>query len=165
MKNTYYIKISIFLLLFLPVAAFSQEDTRYDAGMNLPFNEKAGDVNPQTGNLTIGVTDVSLPGRAGYGFVFGRVWSLNRSNVYTMYWDLNADNNRLGSETIEKYNHLGAGWSSNLPYVYEDDSGKQPVLNLVLGGNVYEIDRTGMSIDNPTNSNILWYDLTDMKYL
>jgi hypothetical protein len=77
----------LLIFIFLPPAAYSQQDTRYDAGLNLPFNEQAGDVNPQTGNPTLGVTDVSLPGRAGYGFSFGRVWSLNRSNVYTMYWD------------------------------------------------------------------------------
>jgi len=154
----------VLILIFCSWTAFSQTDTRYDAGLNLPFNEKAGDVNPQTGNLTLGFTDVSLPGRAGYGFSFGRVWSLNRSNVYTMYQDPNDGSNRLGSQTIEMYNHMGVGWSSNLPYVYADNSGQDTVLNLILGGNVYEIDRTGMTIDNQANSNILWYDLKDMRF-
>jgi len=75
--------------------------------MYLPFNEKAGDVNQQTGNLMLGFTDVSHPGRAGYGFSFGRIWSLNRSNVYTMYRDPDDGSNRLGSETIEKYSRMG----------------------------------------------------------
>ncbi|MBN2535293.1 MAG: hypothetical protein JXB88_20605 [Spirochaetales bacterium] len=169
MENKIYTKktyISLFVFIFLVCSwgAFAQTDTRYDTGMNLPFNEKAGDVNPQTGNLTLGFTDVSLPKRAGYHFSFGRVWVLNRSNVYTMYRDPDTGRNRLGSDTIEKYNHLGVGWSSNLPYVYEDTSGRDAVLNLVLGGNVYEIDRTGMKIDNKADSNILWYDIKDMRF-
>ena len=32
---------TIALLLLVCVPLFSQEDTRYDAGLNLPFNEKA----------------------------------------------------------------------------------------------------------------------------
>ena len=39
--------------LWWPTPALAAGDTRYDAGLNLPFNEKAGNVNPQTGNLTL----------------------------------------------------------------------------------------------------------------
>jgi len=60
-----------------PVLFAQQGDTRYDAGMNLPFNKQAGDVNPQTGNLTVSSQDVALAGRAGFNFSFGRIWALN----------------------------------------------------------------------------------------
>jgi hypothetical protein len=107
------------ILFFLFAAAFAtlraQQDNRYDAGMNLPFNAKAGDVNPQTGNITVGFTDVRLPGRAGMDFTFGRMWSLNQSNVFNMY--SKDGTNRLNSQTIEKYNRLGTGFSANIPYI------------------------------------------------
>ena len=70
MKNKNILAAITITLLFLiiPSTAFAQSDTRYDSGLNLPFNEKAGDVNPQTGNITLGVTDLTLPGRAGMNF-------------------------------------------------------------------------------------------------
>ena len=64
MNKTIKIIIAIVLILS-PFPAFSQADSRYDTGLNLPFNEKAGDVNPQTGNISINAADVSLPGRGG----------------------------------------------------------------------------------------------------
>jgi hypothetical protein len=62
------------ILIFLSVTTVSaQNDTRYDTDLNLPFNAKAGDVNQQTGSITIGATDVNLPGRAGMNFILDEV--------------------------------------------------------------------------------------------
>ena len=47
------LKFFSILLILLPTLLFAQSDSRYDAGLNLPFNQKAGDVNPQTGNLSL----------------------------------------------------------------------------------------------------------------
>ncbi len=153
---------SAFILLFLSFAtvAFSQNDSRYDSGLNLPFNEKAGDVNPQTGNITLSFTDVALPGRAGMNFTFSRIWALNQSNVFAMERNSIDGSNYLSSETIEQYNHIGAGWSASLPYVFESSNG---TTNLFFGGNVYELDTSTLPVDNPNNSNILGYDLKDLR--
>jgi hypothetical protein len=55
--------IIVLILSLLSLYVYSQSDYRYDSGLNLPFNEKAGGVNTQTGNLTLSAQDVSLPGR------------------------------------------------------------------------------------------------------
>ncbi|MBN2440955.1 MAG: RHS repeat-associated core domain-containing protein [Spirochaetales bacterium] len=151
------------VLALMPGLLHSQEDTRYDAGMNLPFNEKAGDVNPQTGNITLSFADVNLPGRGGMNFTFGRIWSLNQSNLFTMYCDPDTGENRLSSHTPEEQNHLGAGWNSTLPYIMEDFSSGEGMLHLFFGGSVYEIDREGIKKSNPNTSNLLYYDLDDMR--
>ncbi len=163
MKNIKYI---ILLILFTASASLSaQEDSRYDSHLNLPFNEKAGDVNPQSGSVTINEIDVSLPGRGGLDFSFGRTWVTNRSNVYTMYWSDSAQNNALSSDTIEKRNRLGAGWSSNLPYIEKNEKpgADEYIENLFLEGSVYEIDTDGAANYIPTKSNLLGYDLLDKR--
>lgn len=50
------------ILVFITISliTYAQSDTRYDSGLNLPFNEKAGDVNPQTGNITLSVKGGSV---------------------------------------------------------------------------------------------------------
>ena len=48
--------IILTILSMTPFLLFGETDSRYDTGLNLPFNEKAGDVNPQTGNITLGIT-------------------------------------------------------------------------------------------------------------
>src|SRR5512137_1119137 len=110
--------LTIAIIILTAAVMFGQQDTRYDAGLNLPFNEKAGDVNPQTGNITLSFTDVTLPGRAGHNFTFGRTWALNQSNVFAMKQNSADGTNLLTSETIEQYNHMGAGWNTNLPYIF-----------------------------------------------
>lgn len=166
-------KVAVFTLLCLiglwaaVPAALADGDTRYDSGLNLPFNEKAGDVNPQTGNISLSVADVELPGRGGLNFRFSRIWSLNQSNVFCMYRSPRDGSNNLNSDTMEKYNRLGVGWSCNLPYIYTDTSSGSKVVNLCFGGNVYELDTNGLGIygakTNPDKSNILWYDLLDLR--
>lgn len=149
------------ILLLLAGSLFAQQDSRYDAGKNLPFNRKAGDVDPQTGNVTHQVTDLSLPGRAGMDFSFGRIWKTNQSNVFAMSRNTVDGSNRLTSHTIEAMNHMGAGWSTNQPYILTDeDSG---TVSLFFGGGTYEIDRTGVKVRNLNKSNLLWYDLLDKR--
>ncbi len=161
-----YIILSIGLLSYL-TPAYAATDTRYDSGLNLPFNEKAGNVNPQTGNLTVEVTDLELPGRAGLNFKFGRYWNLNQSNAFTMYRDPYDGSNKLNSETLEQYNRMGVGWSTNLPYIFKDNSSGVQVINLCFSGSVYELDPSGLALYkskiNPDKSNILWYDLLDLR--
>jgi hypothetical protein len=146
-------KIRGFSILILSLFAFAQPDSRYDAGLNLPFNEKSGDANPQTGNLTLGATDVSLPGRGGLNFSFGRIWTLNQSNVFNMYQDFVDGFNKLNSETVEKYNRLGAGRSGSLPYIASDKSSGYTLINLFFGGSVYSLSviqpDASMSEENP----------------
>jgi|GEM_PF-2589150 len=151
----------IMIILLIGGLGFSQEDSRYDADKNLPFNEKAGDVNPQTGSITIGVTDVALPGRAGFDFSFGRIWSLSQANVFNMYYK--DGNNRLNSNTAARYNRMGIGWSTTLPYIMENFDTEHMVLNLFFGGNAYEIDQTGINVKNLSKSNLLGYDLVDLR--
>jgi RHS repeat-associated protein len=159
--------ISIMVGFYINSApALAVDDTRYDSGLNLPFNEKAGNVNPQTGNLTIEATDLELPGRGGLNFKFGRIWSLNQSNVFTMYQSSDGSN-QLNSETMERYNRIGVGWSSNIPYIFTDNSSGVQVINLCFGGNVFELDSFGLGLYksniNPDKSNILGYDLLDLR--
>ena len=105
--------IIISIILILSAGMLSgQEDTRYDSDLNLPFNQKAGDVNPQTGGISLSAADVSLPGRAGMNFSFGRIWNLNQANVFNMYYDYYERTDRLDSQTPERLHHLGVGWSS-----------------------------------------------------
>ncbi|HEX3047262.1 MAG TPA: hypothetical protein VHY08_21085, partial [Bacillota bacterium] len=147
--------------------ALAANDTRYDSGLNLPFNEKAGNVNPQSGNLTIEATDLELPGRGGFNFKFGRIWSLNQSNVFTMYRNPYDGSNQLNSETMERFNRMGVGWSRNIPYIFKDNSSGVQVINLCFNGAVYELDQSGLALYksgiNPDKSNILGYDLLDLK--
>ncbi len=156
----------LLLVLFLGIAqaftAFAQGDVRYNANMNLPFNEKAGDVNPQTGELTLSFTDLYLPGRGGMDFSFGRTRTISQSNVFNMSY-INGQN-VLDGETVEKENRIGSGWSSTLPYIMDvrDPYGNYS-KNLFYGGSVYTIDINSVEINNPGKSNILGYDLTDMR--
>ncbi|HEX3044270.1 MAG TPA: polymorphic toxin-type HINT domain-containing protein [Bacillota bacterium] len=142
-------------------------DSRYDSGLNLPFNEKAGNVNPQSGNLTIEATDLELPGRGGFNFKFGRIWNLNQSNVFTMSRNPYDGSNQLNSETMERFNRIGVGWSRNIPYIFKDNSSGVQVINLCFNGSVYELDQSGLALYksgiNPDKSNILGYDLLDLR--
>lgn len=142
---------------------FSQTDTRYDSDMNLPFNSKEGDVNPQTGGISVTYSDITLPGRADMKFTFSRIWTLNQSNLFNMYLDPVDYENRLDGNTLDKYNGLGVGWSSNIPYIYDDVSSGDLVKSLFLNGGVYEIDQSGVEINNANASNLLGYDLTDKR--
>ena len=156
-------KLIFILMMVVSLSGIYAQDTRYDADKNLPFNEKSGDVNPQTGNLTLNYTDVSLPGRAGFNFTFSRVWNLNTSNAFNMYQDKNDGSNKLSGNTAEKHYRMGTGWSNNIPYVMVDKDSQDGILNLFHGGSVYQIDRTGVKTDNPIASNLLGYDLVDMR--
>src|SRR5690554_668426 len=113
------VKVGVFATLLAaclclagPVQA--AEDTRYDVGMNLPFNPKAGNVNPQTGNVTLNFSDLELPGRGQMSFQLSRFWNLNQANAFNMYCDAYDGSNKLSSETIEQYNRMGVGWSTKL---------------------------------------------------
>lgn len=162
--NTQRFSLLVVLLAAASVAAHAQStDSRYDAGLNLPFNERAGEVNPQSGNLTLSFADVALPGRAGFDFTFSRTWSLNRSNVFAMSRNLADGRNLLTSDTIEAYNHLGVGWSSNLPYIFSDRSAASVVQYLVYGGGTYELDQATLAVYDDTESNIRGYDLLDLR--
>jgi YD repeat-containing protein len=154
--------LSVFLFL-LSAPLFSQNDSRYDSGLNLPFNEKAGDLNPQTGSVTVQATDVSLPGRAGMDFSFGRVWTTAQSNVFAMSQDPVTNLNRLSTDTVESRTRLGAGWTSTVPMIYNDESSGSLVQYLFINGSAYELDQTGMAVKNAQKSNILWYDYLDKR--
>ena len=153
----------MFLGMALTAAGAQATDSRYDAGLNLPFNQKAGDVNPQSGNITLGYTDLALPGRAGLDFVFARSWSLNQSNVFAMGRNSFDRMNILTSDTIEAYNHLGVGWSSSLPYIFEDNSSDFAVKNLVYNGGTYELESATLGVYNDDELNIRGYDLLDLR--
>ena len=155
--------IILALLIITPFAAFSQSDSRYDSGLNLPFNQKAGDVNPQTGNLTLSFTDLALPGRAGLNFSFSRIWSLNQSNVFNMNQNSYDGLNYLSSDTIEQYNHMGVGWSTSLPYIFSPGNAPSEVKNLFFNGGVYELDTASMPTYSDYESNIRGYDLLDLR--
>ena len=167
MKKILLTSIVTLTILIIPVLLPAQTDSRYDPGFNLPFNRKAGDVNPQTGNISLTYTDVSLPGRAGMDFTFTRVWALNQSNVFAMGKNPLDGLNHLTSDTIEQYNHMGVGWSTTIPYIFKDGSPglEQTVLSLFFGGNVYELEQSTLTVDNGDNSNIRGYDLADLRVL
>ena len=152
-------KLLILLVLVVTIGLGFSQDSRYDAGLNLPFNEKLGDVNPQTGNITLSATDVSLPGRAGFNFTFGRTWSLNQSNVFNMYYDNGL--NLLDSNTVEKYSKMGVGWNTSIPYINKDQ--KNNTLSLFFGGNVYELKTESLGVKDLSKSNIRGYELTDLR--
>jgi len=50
----------LMLILLVCGGLWAQSDTRYDSGLNLPFNQKSGDVNPQSGSVTL---DQSVAGQ------------------------------------------------------------------------------------------------------
>jgi YD repeat-containing protein len=156
-------KILFYVLITLALSTHAQ-DTRYHADKNLPFNQKAGEVNPQTGEVTLSYTDVALPGRAGMNFTFGRTWSLSQSAAFHMVYDQDIGNNVISGDTLERQNKMGVGWSTNLPYVYEDKTGVQPVLRLFLGGAAYQIDQASMALEDDSKSNLIGYDLLDKRF-
>jgi YD repeat-containing protein len=59
---------------------------------------------------------------------------------------------------------MGVGWSTSLPYVYEDSTGVQPVLRLFLGGGAYQIDKANMAAEVDDRSNLVGYDLLDKRF-
>lgn len=160
MKRTLLILTLVFIA---GINLFAQQDSRYDSDKNLPFNQKAGDVDPQTGNVTLQVSDLVLQGRAGMNFSFGRIWKTNQSNIYTMSRNSVTGSNQLTMDTIEAQHNMGVGWSSTLPYILTDDSSGSRVVTLFIGGGAYEIDQNGVENNNPNNSNLLWYDLLDKR--
>ena len=119
MRKQKILLILISLFLLLPALTFARSDSRYDVGLNLPFNQKAGDVNPQTGNLTINVTDLSLPGRAGMDFSFSRVWSLNQSNAYNMNRSSDDGHNYLSDDTTDRFNLSGVHEERSYKFSYQ----------------------------------------------
>lgn len=162
MKKT-ILTLMIVVMLLLTMGAFAQSDSRYDAGLNLPFNQKAGDVNPQTGNLGISVIDLSLPGRAGMDFSFSRVWSLKQSNAYNMNQSSDDGHNYLSDDTPDRFNHLGTGWNASLPYIFSLENAPSSVKNLFFGGNVYELDTNHLDDNTNNESHIKGYDLLDLR--
>jgi hypothetical protein len=156
-------KILFYALITLALSTYAQ-DTRYHGDKNLPFNQKAGEVNPQTGEVTLSFTDVALPGRAGMNFTFGRTWSLSQSAAFHMDYDQDIANNIISGDTLERQNKMGVGWSTNLPYVYEDKTGVQPILRLFLGGAAYQIDQANMALEDDSKSNLIGYDLLDKRF-
>jgi YD repeat-containing protein len=164
MKKSNSIIIAILLSVVSTLAFGQAGDNRYHADKNLPFNQKAGEVNPQTGEVTLSFTDVALPGRAGMNFSFGRTWSLSRSGAFHMDYDQDIGNNIISGDTLERQNKMGVGWSTSLPYVYEDTTGVQPVLRLFLGGGAYQIDKANMAAEVDDRSNLVGYDLLDKRF-
>lgn len=154
----------ILVLFFVPGLLIAQSDNRYDSDMNLPFNAKNGDVNPQTGGVSLSYTDLSLPGRAGMDFTYSRFWTLNQSNVFNMYQDQTDGSNELNGDTLDKFNGLGIGWSSNIPYIFNDSSSGEFIQYLFLNGQSYQVDRNGIELGDRINeSNIIGYDLLDKR--
>jgi hypothetical protein len=106
------------------------------------------------------------PSRAerGMNFSFGRTWSLSRSGAFHMDYDQDIGNNIISGDTLERQNKMGVGWSTSLPYVYEDTTGVQPVLRLFLGGGAYQIDKANMAAEVDDRSNLVGYDLLDKRF-
>jgi RHS repeat-associated protein len=80
-----------------------------------------------------------------------------------MYRESDTGENRLSSATVEGRTHLGAGWSANVPMIYDDLSSGEKLQYLFLDGSAYELDQGGMKVRNNQKSNILWYDLLDKR--
>src|SRR5690554_2000277 len=100
-------------------------------------------------------------------FQLSRFWNLNQANAFNMYCDAYDGSNKLSSETIEQYNRMGVGWSTNLPYIFKDTTSGMQVVYLSFGGAVYELDQSGLALyrsrTHPDRSNILHYDLLDLR--
>lgn len=161
MKTKAMLILAIALALLPLPSLWAQGDTRYNTDMNLPFNAKAGEVNPQTGDISLQVTDLSLPGRGGYGFSFGRTWTLSQSNAFNMYFKDGA--NRLNSNTVERTSRLGAGWRSSLPVIIENTETGYESTYLFFGSSAFQIDRAGVEIHDDQKSNLKGYDLLDLR--
>ncbi|MBN2440628.1 MAG: RHS repeat-associated core domain-containing protein [Spirochaetales bacterium] len=161
-------KIKIYCILLLVVLLFTSwsiaaqdaGDTRYNSHMNLPFNAKEGDFNPQTGDIAVRAVDIALPGRGGYNFTFERIWSSGLANVFNMYFETT---NKLNSNTIDKQVHMGVGWTSSVPFILENTDASYTTLSLFFNTGVYEIDRTGIESDRDDRSNLAGYDLLDKR--
>jgi hypothetical protein len=83
------------------------------------------------------------------------------SGVFNMYEQ--EGYSKLNSHTAERYNRMGIGWTSNLPYIMTIEDTGRKIVNLFFQGNVYEIDQTGVQSTNPERSNLLGYDLEDLR--
>jgi hypothetical protein len=80
-----------------------------------------------------------------------------------MYYDTNLANNTLDSDTIERLHRLGVGWSSSLPVIQELNVNSINVVTLFMGGAAYELDQSGLPVNNVNQSNLLGYDLVDKR--
>ena len=154
--------IAVALLVCTVAGAYAQTG-RFDSEYNLPFNRKAGEVNPQTGSVTISETDVAIPGRAGLDFTFGRTWSLSTAEVFGMYRIPGTGANGLAGGTPGSEAAVGAGWRPSDPAIHIDEHTGSRVMTLFFGGAAYEIDRGGIGIDRTDRSNLLGYDLVDKR--
>jgi RHS repeat-associated protein len=125
------------------------------------FKDNQELVSPQTGDLILKTTDISLPGRNGLDLNISRIFQSNQAvtgdrftdSALTSYVD-------YATYDMDRYN-LGMGWSLGFPSVEVRGYGDNATLYYHDGnGAAYKVNFTPDSSD----SNLEDYDLKDIKF-
>lgn len=140
-----------------PSAVNGVQENKYSAWGS--FQET---ISPQTGDLTIHETDITLPGRNGLNLSISRLYQSNLSifGDRKISGDLTYAYNDYSTYTQNRYN-LGLGWSFGFPSVQieNDDNGEELYYHTGTGP-VYHVEFTPDSSD----SNLEFYTKKDVLF-
>ena len=118
-------------------------------------------ISPETGNLTLKYTDISLPGRNGLDLTIKRLFQSNQS----ILGDRRLDEDGTGYNDYSTYYYnryaLGIGWSFGFPSVQIEKDGEATELYYHPGnGAVYRVNFTA----DETDSNLERYYQKDAVF-
>ncbi len=128
-----------------PSAMNNLSNTQYSAWQNM---EEI--ISPETGDLTLKLTDISLPGRNGLDLDIARIYQSNQSHFgdKKISGDLTYSYEDYSTYSVNRYN-LGMGWMFNFPSVQIEQEGSTKELYYHLGdGTVYHVNFTSSTSDS-----------------
>ncbi|MFF2890595.1 RHS repeat-associated core domain-containing protein [Paenibacillus sp. NPDC057967] len=116
-----------------------------------PFRVELGNetISTLSGSISLGASDLSLPGRNGLGFTLSRVYDSGSSQLYQM--TRASTTNGTDQSQEEKMFPIGTGWSWDISYLEINEGGKY--LHLA-GAGVFKINKDNEFMGYP------WKDYT-----
>lgn len=140
-----------------PSAMNNLDNTQYSA-----FKDIQETISPETGDLTLKLTDVSLPGRNGLDLNIARIYQSNQSHFgdKKISGDLTYCYEDYSTYSVNRYN-LGMGWMFAFPSVQIEQEGTTKELYYHMGdGTVYRVNFTA----NTSDSNLEKYYKKDAVF-
>ncbi len=143
--NTLSSTKSYYNTLVGPSAMNNLNNTQYSAHKD--FEEF---ISPETGDLTLKITDLSLAGRNGLDLKLTRIYQSNQSHSGDK--KVSSDVTRAYEDYSTYYNNrynMGIGWTFGFPSVQIEEDAEQKVLYYHMGdGTVYKVEFTADTTDS-----------------